>query len=91
MSARLALAILGTVLAWLPFLGVLLSSLIADALGCTLNEAAAHPCIVLGVDIGGALVTGFVLGWLMLVTWPVMMASLVGWPIWAFRRWWARR
>lgn len=91
MRGRLLLAVIGTVLAWLPFLCVLLSSAIASALGCTLNEAGAHPCFVLGVDIGEALVTGFVMGWLMLVTFPLMIISLLGWAGWGFRRWWARR
>lgn len=53
----------------------------ADGLGCPLDEGSVHPCVIVGHDIGEALSTAFVLGWLSFVTWPGMLASLVAW-IW---------
>lgn len=71
-----------TIVAWLPLIGVVLSSVVASALGCTLDEGSVHPCpVVGGIDLGPLLYEGFVLGWLMLVTWPVMLLTLLGWPV----------
>ena len=75
-----------TAAAWLPLLSVVLASVVAELAGCTVNEAAATPCLVGGRDIGGVLVTMFVLGWLMLVTAPFMVATLVGWVL-LWQRW----
>ncbi|BDP43147.1 hypothetical protein DAETH_31160 [Deinococcus aetherius] len=77
------------VLAWAlftfgPLLGVLLSSWVAGANGCRLDEAGTYPCVVAGVDVGGLLSTLFVLGWLMLVTIPVgVLVGLGGLVAWA--------
>ena len=68
----LALAVIGA----LPFLSVGLVMLVGGALGCELNEARVMPCVVLGVDIGGVLTTLGVMGWLMLVSWPFLLAGL---------------
>lgn len=55
-----ALARLGILLfAGAPLVSVLIASAIAQLNGCTLNEAAAHPCIVLGVDWSGLIDTMF--------------------------------
>jgi hypothetical protein len=70
-----------TVVGWAPLLGVLASSLFASSFGCTLNEGNLHPCVVAGIDFGGLLYTGFVGGWLMLVTWPFMLLTLVIWIV----------
>jgi hypothetical protein len=53
-----------------PVLSVLLASLIANVLGCNLNEGNVHPCKCLGIDIGELLYSMFVMGWLALVTLP---------------------
>ncbi len=94
LTAFITLCVL-TVVGWAPFAGVLVSSLLAEAFGCTLNEAGTHPCVVAGIDWGGALSTMFVLGWLMLVTWPLMLLTPVAWIalgiIYIIRRWQGRR
>jgi hypothetical protein len=70
-----------TLLAWLPLLGVLLAIGFADLAGCQVNEAGGQPCVVGGTDWGPWLTTLFTLGWLMLVTIPLMLASIVAWVI----------
>lgn len=68
-----------TVVGWAPLAGVLFSGLFAEYFGCTLNEAGTHPCVVAGIDWGGALSLMFVAGWLMLVTWPLMLLTFAAW------------
>jgi hypothetical protein len=65
----------------LPMLVMLLSTWIASANGCTLNEANAHPCIVWGVDLGEALAAGFVTAWLGLLTLPMGALGLFAWVV----------
>ena len=89
MSARLRMAIAGTVVAWLPFLAVFAVTMLATALGCRLDAAA--PCRLLGRDVGRLLAAGLELGWLLAVTVPFMIVSLFGWAAWGFKRWRARR
>ena len=56
----MALALLGILLfAGAPLISVLIASAIAQPNGCTLNEAAAHPRIVLGVNWSGLIYTMF--------------------------------
>jgi len=80
---RLALAALAaaTLIGWLPVLGVLVSSLVASALHCALDEGSVHPCLVGGVDIGPALTFGFVAGWGVLATAPLILGSFVAWLV----------
>jgi hypothetical protein len=87
MSVALAAILL---VACAPILSVLAASGIATLRGCTLNEAAAHPCVVAGIDIGELLAIMFVMGWLTLATVPIGALALLGWIILAlimyFRR-----
>lgn len=68
-----------TAVAWAPFFSVLVAGLTATAFGCTLNEGNAHPCVVAGIDLGDTLYAMGVMGWLMLVTVPFMLLTLVVW------------
>ena len=68
-----------TALSFAPLFSVWAASEIASALGCTLNEGDAHPCILLGVDIGEALFSMFVMGWFMLMTLPGMVITPLIW------------
>ena len=61
----------------LPFLSVLLSSGAAALAGCTVNESVVTPCVVLGADIGGALASMFVFGWLIFFTYPLAIAGVL--------------
>lgn len=80
-----------TVLSWFPAVAVLAAGGIAALLGCELDEGSAHACTVVGVDIGEWLYAGFVFGWLLLITLPLMFATAVAWVVVWFRAWWARR
>ena len=68
-----------TLLSFAPLLSVLIASEAASVLGCTLNEGDAHPCPVLGVDIGDVLYSMFVAGWFMLMTLPGMVLTPLVW------------
>ncbi len=80
-----ALSIL-TLVSLAPIISLTVAGMLATSLGCTLDEGSLHPCPVAGTDIGSALYTGAVLGWLMFVTWPGLLASLGVW-IWLIVRW----
>ena len=64
-----------------PVISVMLTSFIATPLGCKVSEAAIHPCVVTGVDIGGVLNFMGVLGWLMLATLPIGAICLAIWIV----------
>ena len=88
----LALLVIVVFAVW-PLASVYFTYLVADANGCTVNEASAHPCIVLGMDLGGLLYVTGVMGWFMLATLPLGGAALIVWLVIflihfiAFRRW----
>lgn len=54
---------------------------IASRNGCTLHEGFANPCIVFGRDIGEALYTMAVMGWLALVTLPLGALAALVWIV----------
>jgi hypothetical protein len=70
------LLVLILLVALAPVISVAVAGMIADAVGCTLNEGNIHPCLLNGEDIGGMLYTMFVLGWFMLATLPLGAAAL---------------
>ena len=79
-----------TVLLALPLLNVIVSSAVANALGCRLDEASIYPCPFLGIDLGVLLGIMGVTGWFMLVTLPLLALLLPVWlaaAIWALVRW----
>lgn len=80
-----------TVIGWLPFCAMALSSAVAAWLGCGLNEAAAQPCTVAGVDVSEWLYVGFVSGWLMVYTLPLMLGTAVAWLVVGVKRFSAAR
>lgn len=87
-------AVAATLMAWLPLLSVLVCSALAGLLDCRVDEAATYPCVVAGIDLGPTLSFLGVMGWLMLVTAPFMLASLIFWAgvaAWAAWRWARRR
>lgn len=73
-----ALALL-TLVSYAPLLALLTAGGVASALGCTVDEGSVHPCRVGGAEIGVALNTALVLGWLIFVTWPGMVVSGAIW------------
>lgn len=69
----------GVVFALLPVASLLISIGLASLGGCPLDEASAHPCVMLGGDWGGLLGDMAVAGWLALVTVPAgAPVALVG-------------
>jgi nitrate reductase NapE component len=62
-----------------PVATVALSSWLAQANGCMLDEGNVHPCMIGGSDWGPALYTMFVLGWFMLATVPIGAFALAAW------------
>ena len=66
-------------LALLPLLSAIGSSVVASAAGCQLDEGGSHACLVFGTDVGDTLLFFFVLGWLGLVTVPAGAIVLALW------------
>ncbi|KKB07821.1 hypothetical protein [Devosia chinhatensis] len=64
-----------------PLISVYFTYLVADANGCTVNEATIHTCMVLGMDWGGLLYTTGVFGWFMLATIPLGGGALIVWLV----------
>ncbi len=65
--------------ALLPIISVMASSGIAALGDCQLNEARTHPCVIVGVDVGGLLTFMFITGWLALMTVPIGAVALLVW------------
>lgn len=53
-----------------PVLLLLLAGFATSHLGCVVNEGNAHPCLVLGIDIGEMLYLGALGGFLPFITIP---------------------
>jgi hypothetical protein len=75
----------------LPLATVLFSAAVAALVGCELNEGVANVCSVAGIDIGGMLSGLFVMGWLSLITIPLMMCVLVLWALVEWGSLWRKR
>lgn len=74
-----------------PVIGALLAGLVAEANGCVLNEGDAHPCLILGMDVGPTLYTLFVLAWFGMMTLPLGAIALVVWFVALIAVWWRSR
>ena len=64
-----------------PVISVAIASGIASANGCKLNEADAHPCVLLGIDWGEILYGMFVMAWLAIATIPLGALALMLWIV----------
>jgi len=64
-----------------PIISVMISSAIANANGCNLNEGGVDTCMVAGMDLGGTLYELFVMGWLGLITVPLGLGGLLVWTV----------
>lgn len=71
----------------MPLLAVLVSSGLADLLGCTLNMAEPHPCPLLGLDLGALLYTLQGLGYVMIVSIPLAAILSIAWLVLEGLRW----
>ena len=79
MKRRTILIVYGVIVLWmlLPMISVLSAGAIAQAAGCSVDEGSAHPCTVAGMDVGEALYTMFVMGWMFFLTVPTGLVALV--------------
>lgn len=76
---RNILAYLGIVLfAIAPLLVTTISFSMAHVLGCPVDEASNHPCIIFGFDWGSVFYVLVVFGWFTIVTVPLGAIALVG-------------
>jgi hypothetical protein len=66
-----------TLLTLAPVLSAFAAYAIANLNDCTLHEGYVNPCVIAGVDLGDALYTMGVLGWLGLMTLPVGVPALL--------------
>ncbi len=78
----MALILVGIIaVAAAPVMSVAVASGIASANGCKLNEADAHPCVLLGFDWGGVLYGMFVMAWFAIATVPLGGLALILWIV----------
>jgi hypothetical protein len=69
---------LGSIVVALAPIGVAIGAdALGGAFGCEVNEGSASPCVVAGVDIGRALASAFVLGWLTILLLPLAGIGVV--------------
>jgi hypothetical protein len=67
------------ILALLPAILAIGSSIFADSIGCQVDEGSSHPCLFMGSDIGDTLNFLFVMSWFALMTIPAGAAALALW------------
>ncbi len=60
-------------------------------LGCEMNEGVTNVCQIAGIDIGGFLSGLFVMGWLALITLPLLMCILALWALVEWGSWWRKK
>jgi hypothetical protein len=65
----------------LPFVSLVLASLVANLGHCRLDEGGIYRCLIAGVDVGATLSTMSGLGWVGLAALPLLPAMLVVWAV----------
>lgn len=85
------LAVTVILLCLAPLASMAAADLIATIYGCTIDLASKHPCVVGGTDIGDTLMALGMMGWFLMTTLPVLLATLVLWIIVEIARWAAMR
>ena len=70
-----------TVIGFAPLVCILTGAVLAGAFGCRVDEGIIHPCMARGRDIGMQLRELSMMGWLALLTSPLMLASVAGWIV----------
>src|SRR5690242_21706197 len=77
-----------TLVSLAPVISVVVAGLLADHFGCHVDEGSVHPCPAFGTDIGDMLYFLGVMGWLMLLTIPVLIFAMIGWIVLFVSRFW---
>jgi hypothetical protein len=83
MRYALPALVVASLIAFGPILATLSAGLVANLNGCALDEGSVHPCVVLGMDLGGFLYGLAVTGWLFLLTFPLAIVVVAGWVVFA--------
>ncbi len=58
-----------------PLFGLLFGLFVTEMTGCAINEGTINECILWGLDWGPFLTYVTVLGWLMILSWPIAGAG----------------
>ncbi len=64
-----------------PMILMMIGAGIAEANDCQLDEGSIHPCIINGEDWGAHLYTLAMMGWFMLLSFPVAAMCILVWLI----------
>lgn len=75
----------------LPLIFLFTAGFVASVNDCALDEGGAHPCLVLGSDVGQILYNMVVGGWLMIFTLPIGAGLFVLWLLVLVVHSWRRR
>lgn len=73
------LALVLSLIGWVPLFCVFLAYAIAQLGHCQLDEGSIHSCVLYGTDLGSLLYELAMMGWLFLMTFPAAIASVVLW------------
>lgn len=75
----IAIAGLSLLVAAAPIAIAIGADALGAAFGCEVHEGYSSPCVVAGVDIGRALGSAFVLGWLTILVMPfAVLGAIIG-------------
>ena len=77
----IAALVVVTAIGWAPLASVVATGIVAGPYGCRVDEGSVHPCPTPYGDLGPLLYAGGMMGWFMLITFPLMLGTLVLWPI----------
>jgi hypothetical protein len=70
-----------TVVGFAPFVCLLIGLALASATGCQMSEGGMEHCVLWGHDFGRLIYTLTMMGWVMLLTSPLMLISVIGWIV----------
>ena len=73
------LVVVAAVVLLIPLVVAILGAAMAGVLGCQVSEAGPTPCFVAGFDWGNLLLNMVMMGWLALVSVPILMVILGLW------------
>lgn len=85
------LLIILTVIAFGPLVSALIADVLADLFSCETFDTGVRNCSGIGASLESLITFMMGLGWLLLLTFPLMALALILWPIWLLFAWRARR
>ena len=75
------LVVVAAVVLLIPLVVAILGAAMAGVLGCQVSEAGSTPCFVAGFDWGNLLLNMVMMGWLALVSVPILSVILGLWAV----------